>query len=125
VQIAHTGDTDDLGYIERVLDTGVLIGMDRYGLELYLPFEDRNRTVLALLERGHAERMFVSADSCATIDWFPPSVVEQMIAAGMARDWHIGIVHERVIPALTEGGMTDDQLETMLVRNPVRWLTGA
>ncbi|MQA74602.1 MAG: phosphotriesterase [Solirubrobacterales bacterium] len=125
VQIAHTGDTDDLDYIERVLETGVFIGMDRYGLELYLPFENRNRTVLALLERGHTERMFISADSCATIDWFPPGVVEQMIAAGMAKDWHIGTVHERVIPTLTEGGMSDDQLETMLVRNPVAWLTGA
>jgi phosphotriesterase-related protein len=125
VQVAHTGDTDDLDYIERLLDTGVFIGMDRYGLEVYLPFEDRNRTVLALLERGYAERMFISADSCATLDWFPPAAVEQMVAAGMARDWHIGIVHERVIPALTEGGMTADQLETMLVRNPVAWLTGS
>jgi phosphotriesterase-related protein len=125
VQVAHTGDTDDLDYIERLLDTGVFIGMDRYGLEVYLPFEDRNRTVLALLERGYAKRMFISADSCATLDWFPPAAVEQMVAAGMARDWHIGIVHERVIPALTEGGMTADQLETMLVRNPVAWLTGS
>ena len=49
VQVAHTGDTDDLDYIERLLDTGVFIGMDRYGLEAYLPFEDRNRTVLDLL----------------------------------------------------------------------------
>jgi phosphotriesterase-related protein len=125
VQVAHTGDTDDVDYIERLLDTGVFIGMDRYGLEVYLPFEDRNRTVLALLERGYAEHMFISADSCATLDWFPPAAVEQMVAAGMARDWHIGIVHERVIPALTEGGMTADQLETMLVRNPVVWLTGS
>ena len=124
VQIAHTGDTTDLDYIERLLETGVFIGMDRYGLELYLRFEDRNRTVLTLLERGHAERMFLSADSCATLDWFPPGVVEQLIAAGMAKDWHIGIVHERVIPALTEGGMTGEQLETMLVRNPVAWLAG-
>ena len=71
VQIAHTGDTDDLDYIERLLDKGVFIGMDRYGLEMYLPAAQRNATVLALLERGYAERMFLSADSCATLDWFP------------------------------------------------------
>jgi phosphotriesterase-related protein len=124
VQIAHTGDTDDLDYIERLLEKGVYIGMDRYGLELYLPFERRNATVLELLERGYAERMFISADSCATLDWFPPEVVEQMAAAGMAIDWDIRIVHQRVIPALREGGMSDEQLETMLVRNPVSWLTG-
>ena len=43
VQIAHTGDTDDLDYIERLLDKGVWIGMDRFGLEIFLPFEKRNR----------------------------------------------------------------------------------
>ncbi len=46
-------------------------GLDRYGLEMYLPFEQRQATALALLERGYAERIFLSADSCATIDWFP------------------------------------------------------
>jgi phosphotriesterase-related protein len=124
VQIAHTGDTDDLDYIEPLLDKGVWIGMDRFGLNLFLPWDKRISTVLAMLERGYAERMFLSADSCATIDWFPHEVVEQMLAAGMAKDWDIRIVHQRVIPDLKQGGMTDDQLETMLVGNPVRWLTG-
>lgn len=125
IQIAHTGDTDDLDYIERILEAGVWIGLDRYGLEMYLPFEQRQATTLALLERGYANRIFISADSCATIDWFPAQAVEQMIAAGMAIDWDIRIVHQKVIPALREGGMDDSQLETMLVANPVRWLTGA
>ncbi|HEU4979979.1 MAG TPA: hypothetical protein VFT14_02105, partial [Solirubrobacterales bacterium] len=31
IQLAHTGDTEDLDYIERVLETGVWIGLDRYG----------------------------------------------------------------------------------------------
>src|SRR5437763_9688654 len=62
IQIAHTGDTDDLDYIQGLLDKGVYIGMDRYGLDLFLPTEKRNATVLALLERGYAERMFLSQD---------------------------------------------------------------
>src|SRR5258705_391641 len=38
VQLAHTGDTDDLDYIEAVLARGVgFIGMDRYGLDIFLP----------------------------------------------------------------------------------------
>ena len=37
IQIAHTGDTDDLDYIERLLETGVWIGLDRFGIEMYLP----------------------------------------------------------------------------------------
>src|SRR5947208_5664478 len=123
IQIAHTGDTDDLDYIERVLDTGVYIGMDRYGLEIFLPMEQRNATVTALLERGYAERMFLSQDFCATLDWYPPEVGRQMMEAGAAKDWSMTLVHDQVIPTLREAGMTDEQLETMMVSNPKRWLT--
>jgi phosphotriesterase-related protein len=31
VQIAHCGDTDDLGYIEGLIERGVYVGLDRYG----------------------------------------------------------------------------------------------
>jgi phosphotriesterase-related protein len=124
VQIAHTGDSADLDYIERVLDTGVWIGLDRYGLEMFLPYDQRQETTLALLERGYADRVFLSADSCGTIDWFPQAVIEQMLAAGMAKDWDIRIVPQRVLPDLREAGMTEDQERTIMVANPVSWLTG-
>jgi phosphotriesterase-related protein len=124
VQIAHTGDTDDLDYIERLLDQGVYIGMDRYGLEIFLPIEKRNATVTALLEKGYAERMFLSQDYCATIDWYPPEVIEQMLAGGAAKDWSMTLVFDQVIPTLRDAGMTDAQLETMMVANPKRWLSG-
>ena len=95
VQIAHTGDTDDLDYIERLLDKGVYIGMDRYGLEIFLPIEKRNATVTALLERGYADRMFLSQDYCATLDWYPVEVEEQLLAAGAAKDWSMTLVFDR------------------------------
>jgi phosphotriesterase-related protein len=123
VQIAHTGDTDDLDYIERVLEKGVYIGMDRYGLEIFLPIEKRNATVAALLERGYADRMFLSQDYCATIDWYPVEIEEQLLAAGAAKDWSMTLLFDQVIPALRQAGMTDDQLETIMVGNPKRWLT--
>jgi phosphotriesterase-related protein len=72
VQIAHTGDTDDLDYIERLLDKGVYIGMDRYGLEIFLPMEQRNATVTALLERGYADRMFLSRTSARRLTGIRP-----------------------------------------------------
>src|SRR3954465_5800374 len=124
VQIAHTGDTDDLDYIEQLLDKGVYIGMDRYGLEIFLPVERRNATVTALLEWGYADRMFLSQDFCATLDWYPPEIGKQLMEAGAAKDWSMTLVFDQVIPTLRESGMTDEQLETMLVENPKRWLTG-
>ena len=121
VQIAHTGDTDDLDYIERLIDTGCWIGMDRYGLDLFLPTEQRQATVLALLDKGHADRMFLSQDWCSTLDWFPPEVAEQL-AASLVPNWSMTFLFEQVIPELKERGMTDEQLDRMMVENPKRWL---
>lgn len=126
IHIAHTGDTDDLAYIERLLDQGVWIGMDRYGIDLFLPTDRRNATVLELLNRGYAERMFLSQDFDIPIanglDWYPPEVIEQLQTAGAATDWSMTFLFESVIPTLKEGGMTDEQLQTMMVENPRRWL---
>ncbi|MEJ7750895.1 MAG: hypothetical protein WKF32_05545 [Thermoleophilaceae bacterium] len=122
IQVAHTGDTDDLGYIEGLLEKGVYVGLDRFGIEMYLPMEKRLATALALLERGYADKMFISADSCGSLDWFPDEAVEQLVEAGAVKDWTITLVHDQVLPALREGGMTDDQLATMLEENPKRWL---
>ncbi len=124
VQIAHCGDSPDADYIESLIEKGVWAGLDRYGIEMYLPFDQRIAAHLALLERGYADRIFVSADSCATIDWFSPEAVAQMAGAGLVDDWTIKIVHDKVLPALREGGMTEAQERTMLHENPVRWLTG-
>src|ERR671918_400468 len=121
VQIAHTGDTDDLDYIERLLATGCWIGMDRYGLDLFLPTDRRNATVLALLEKGRADRMFLSQDYCSTIDWFPLEV-QAYLKANEVPKWSMTFLFEEVIPELKERGMTDDQLEQMMVENPKRWL---
>jgi phosphotriesterase-related protein len=126
IQIAHTGDTDDLDYIEGLLDKGVWIGMDRYGIDLFLPTAKRNATLLELLNRGYVERMFLSQDFDVPIanglDWYPPEVVEQLQASGAANDWSMTFLFESVISTLKEGGMTDEQLDTMMIENPKRWL---
>ncbi len=117
VQVAHTGDSDDLAYIEELLGRGPYIGMDRYGLDVILPTERRNATVIELCERGHAERMTISQDSVAAFDWFP----EEM--RSLVPNWHMSFLWEGVLPALREGGVSDALIETMLVENPARWLS--
>ncbi|MCU0312854.1 MAG: hypothetical protein MUC84_02175 [Solirubrobacteraceae bacterium] len=120
VMIAHTGDTDDLAYIEELLALGPYIGMDRYGTEIFLPDAQRNTTVAALVERGYAERMILSHDACATIDWFPPEMIAQL-----APNWHFTHLFETVIPQLLELGVAQDAIDAMLDLTPRRWLAGA
>jgi phosphotriesterase-related protein len=124
VQIAHCGDTDDLDYIERLLEKGVYVGLDRYGLEMYLPIEKRNATAAELLRRGHAERLMISQDYCATIDWFPAEAAEVFESTGAIRNWSMTLVFDEVVPALREQGvMDDDTFSTIFIENPRRWLT--
>src|SRR3954451_13040293 len=81
IQIAHTGDTDDLDYIEGLLDKGVYIGLDRYRYGIFLPTDKRNATTLELLKRGNVGGMLLSADYVAAFDCFPiefsPGFIEQ------------------------------------------------
>ena len=52
VQLAHTGDTDDLDHIEALLATGAWIGLDRFGIDLFLPDDRRMPTFVELVRRA-------------------------------------------------------------------------
>jgi phosphotriesterase-related protein len=124
VQIAHCGDTEDVSYIEGLIEQGVYAGLDRYGLEMYLPIDKRNATAAELLRRGHAERLMISQDFCATIDWFPPEAAEVFEGQGAIRNWSMTLVFDEVVPWLREqGAIDDDSFQTVFVENPKRWLT--
>ncbi len=119
VVLSHSGDTTDLDYLSELADAGCILGMDRFGLDLITPFEDRVVTVAALCERGYADRMVLSQDASCYIDWFPPEAVPVF-----APRWHFEHLFDDVLPALRERSVTDDQIETMLVRNPRRYFEG-
>jgi phosphotriesterase-related protein len=124
VQIAHCGDSDDVGYIEALLAQGVYVGLDRYGLEMFMSIDKRNATAAELLRRGHAERLMISQDFCASIDWFPPEAGEVFESNGAIRNWSMTLVFDEVVPALREMGVMDDAaFQTIFVENPARWLT--
>jgi phosphotriesterase-related protein len=124
VQIAHCGDSEDVGYIEGLLEKGVYVGLDRYGLQMYLPIDKRNETAAELIRRGHGERLMISQDFCATIDWFPPETVAVLEGSGAVHNWSMTLVFDEVVPALREMGVMDDALfSTIFVENPRRWIT--
>jgi len=113
VVIGHSGDTTDLEYLEELMAAGSYIGMDRFGIDTILPFEDRVDTVAKLCARGRADKMVLSHDAACFNDWLP----EAALPAVLPR-WHFLHIHHDVMPALKQRGVTGDQLETMLVANP-------
>jgi phosphotriesterase-related protein len=119
VVLGHSGDSTDLDYLTELADTGCLLGMDRFGLDLITPFEDRVATVAALCERGYAGSMVLSHDASCYIDWFPPEAVPAFAPA-----WHFEHLFDDVLPALRQRGVTEAQLDAMLVENPRRYFGG-
>ncbi|MBY0286527.1 MAG: phosphotriesterase-related protein [Mycobacteriaceae bacterium] len=115
VVIGHSGDSTDLGYLTELIEAGSYIGMDRFGVDVLLGFEERVNTVAQMCERGHADKMVLSHDAACLMDWLP----EDMVPVVMP-NWHYLHIHNDVIPALKERGVTDEQLTTMLVDNPRR-----
>jgi phosphotriesterase-related protein len=113
VVIGHSGDTTDIDYLEELIASGSFIGMDRFGADVFLPFEDRVNTVARMCERGHADKMVLSHDASCFIDWLPEELVPVVLP-----NWHYLHIHNDVIPALKQRGVTDEQLTTMLVDNP-------
>lgn len=113
VVIGHSGDSTDLGYLEELIAAGSYLGMDRFGIDVILPFEDRVSTVAQLCQRGHADKMVLSHDANCYFDALP-----EELATVAAPNWHYLHIHRDVIPALKARGVTDEQLHTMLVDNP-------
>ena len=68
-----------------------------------------------MCERGHADKMVLSHDANCYFDALPEET-----RAAMAPNWHYLHIHNDVIPALKQRGVTDEQLHTMLVDNPRR-----
>ena len=113
VIIGHCGDSTDIDYLEELIANGSYIGMDRFGMDPVLPFEDRVNTVARMCERGHADKMVLSHDAKCYFDALP----EELLPA-VGPNWHYLHIHNDVLPALRARGVTEEQITTMLVDNP-------
>lgn len=118
VVIGHLGDSTDIAYLEGILASGCFIGMDRFGLEAYLPTDKRVQTVATLCEKGYAGQMVISHDSCSFQDFFDGEYIEKF-----APNWCYEHVPRDVLPALAEAGVSQADINTMMVANPKKFFS--
>jgi phosphotriesterase-related protein len=115
VLLAHSGDSSDADHLCDLADRGYLLGMDRFGVEAIAPFDERVGIVAEMVRRGYAESMVLAHDASCYIDWIDPILLPAQ------PNWHYLHITNDVLPALRERGVTDGDLDTMLVANPRRW----
>ncbi len=113
VIVGHSGDTDDLAYLRQLMDAGSYIGMDRFGLDNILAFERRCQVVAQLAAEGYANRMVLSQDTCASSRF-----MDQDRLAALVPHWHYEHIIDDVLPELRRLGVSQGQIDEMLVANP-------
>jgi phosphotriesterase-related protein len=116
IVIAHAGDSNDLGYLRAIAETGAWLGCDRFGIEHFNPLADRIKTLLALLSEGYGDRIHLSHDAACFLDFF----VGNPVFADEKPDYLL--ISNRVLPALRHGGVTQAQIDEMMIANPRRFL---
>jgi phosphotriesterase-related protein len=113
VVIGHCGDSQDLDYLRGLMERGSTIGMDRFGLETLLSTEKRVAVVAQLCQEGYAKQMVLSHDANCWSDM----VSEEQKPTRYPR-WHYTHIPDDILPALRQAGVTDAQIEQMLVHTP-------
>lgn len=115
VIIGHSGDSTDARYLSALADAGSLLGLDRFGLDAFLPLEQRIATTVDLIRRGYGESLVFSHDASCFIDFV---TVDQRPTFG--KDWNYRLIPQRVLPALLEAGVSEEEVKTILVDNSRR-----
>ncbi|MDQ7823596.1 MAG: phosphotriesterase [Candidatus Eremiobacteraeota bacterium] len=118
VVIGHSGDTDDIEYLEAILKRGSYVGLDRFGLDMVLPVEKRIATVIELVKRGHTDKILLSHDYCCYIDWTPEFCFKEG-----AEHWSYTYLPAQIIPEMKKRGISDEAIRIMTVENPKRIFT--
>ena len=108
VIIGHLGDRRGVHHLLPIAETGVYVEVDNIGYHDYLPEALRADNVAALVKEGFAERILLGEDIC---------MLDHLASLGGKG---YGYLLEVFVPLLRERGVTEEQIELMLVTNPAR-----
>ena len=95
-----------------------MAGCDRVGIEHFNPTADRIRTLAALLAEGYADRVHLSHDAACFYDF----MVGNPFFAEEKPDYLL--ISNSVLPSLLQAGITQGQIDQMMVHNPRRFFGG-
>jgi len=115
IVIAHMGDSNDLDYLRAIADTGASLGCDRFNIEHFNPDARRIETLAAIVAEGYADRVHLGHDAACFYDFMHgnPYFVDE----------HPDYLHisTKILPALIDAGVTQEQIDEMLVDNVQRF----
>jgi phosphotriesterase-related protein len=129
ILVGHSDGRDDHDYHRALADKGAYVGFDRFGIEVFISDDKRIESVGKMVDAGYARSLCLSHDAtCAA--WLGRPVfagryvtTAEAIAASMP-NWESTHLFKRILPRLRERGVTEADLQTILVDNPRRYFRG-
>jgi predicted metal-dependent phosphotriesterase family hydrolase len=104
----HTDERPDIDALAALMDDGCYVQFDVIGKEHWMLDQTRAEILQALIERGYVERLLISHDR---------NRGHEMRFGGGSGYNHI---FETFLPRLQALGVSEEQIETIMVRNPAR-----
>ena len=121
--VGHSGDVDDVDYLESLLSRGCYLGMDRFGTVTATPgttLERRVDTILRLCRDDWADRLLISHDY-APYTGFIPSWREASTDEALEKAVNFTYFEEFAAPMLLEKGLPEETLHKLTHENPRRF----
>jgi phosphotriesterase-related protein len=121
IVIGHSCGTSDHGYHLRIARGGSYLGFDRFGLEMLHPDAERVDSLVRLIRAGAGDRVVVSHDSvwCWRGEPIPRALLDEV-----ERIWNPTHFSRRIVPRLRDAGVTEAEIDALLVGNPRRFFAG-
>jgi phosphotriesterase-related protein len=111
--IGHSDDTQDITYLEEIIQNGSYCGMDRIGIQRPNTDEQRAGMVAVLCAKGLASRITLSHDASCYLDMITDGLIDER-----APQWNFTHIPKTIIPMLKERGVSDADIHQMTVGNP-------
>ena len=125
VKIDHSNDTTDTEYLKWILDQGCYLGLGRYPGRLVSPHM-RTLTLKRLMDDGYGDKLCPAHDCiCLHVHKeLPDGTIPQEHEFTRMNPEQYLYINRMVIPDLKEMGATEQDIKTLFVDNPRRFLTG-
>jgi phosphotriesterase-related protein len=122
--VGHSDGTPDFEYQKSLADRGSYVGFDRFGIAMFQPDEVRVNNIMKMRDAGHLERVMISHDSIVCWLGRPvPYAMQFEKLLEMLPDWRSTHIFRKILPQLRERGMSEQEIETILIDNPRRWFS--
>jgi len=129
ILVGHSDGRDDHAYHRALADAGAYVGFDRFGIEPMISDEKRMQSVCKMIAAGYVRSLCLSHDATCGA-WLGRPVFggrralrAEQIAAFMP-NWEPTHLFKRILPQLRERGVSEGDVNTMLVENPRRFFVG-